>query len=77
MLGGGGGGGAAEGGGGAAVKVLLTADKVRADLILHIFIKSFCKSQLLHKYVNFSLILVMRKDELTDFCAGIDLCKTT
>ena len=35
-----------------------------------VFIKSFCKSQFPHKFVNLFFILVMMKDKLMDSCGN-------
>jgi len=40
------------------------------NLISHkVFVKSFCKSQFPHKFVNF-FILVIMKDKVTDLCGN-------
>ena len=47
------------------------------EIISHtVFETSFRTSQFPHKSVNLFFILVMIKDELTDWC-GNDFCKTT
>ena len=34
----------------------------------NVFMKSFCKSQFPHKFVNLFCILVIMKNQLTDLC---------
>ena len=40
------------------------------DFSPKVFIKSFCKSQFLHKFVNLSLIITGTENKLTNLCGN-------
>jgi len=65
-------------------KFLMQVDALKAEVLAiradrdkfisqNVFIKSFCKSQLPHKSVNFS----QHKESVDGFCLGIDFGKMT
>ena len=56
---------------------LMSSSALERESLYHIrFIKSFCKRQFPHKFVDLSFIITNVRNKLTN-CAGINICKTT